>query len=195
MADVAVDTITDKVKRPNFLTAACILSCIWSCWGLISGFLLFMKAGAQAISTNNLKEVIYSDDFQKKIGLDISLKDAMEMADRMADAFTLGNLRIIAIASVLGSLLCLMGALRMWQLNKKGLYFYLSGTLFGLLILLILFGFSKTLVMGILALNGLISLFVVLGSTVFSAYAISVAIVFFWLVFIGIYCRYLRIMQ
>ena len=195
MAEVAIDTITDKTKRPNFLTAACILSCIGSCWGLLSGFVLFIKAGAQAISTNNLKEVIYSDDFQKKLGLDISLKDAMEMADRMADAFTTLNLRIIALAAVFSGLLCLMGALRMWQLNKKGLYFYLSGILLGPLALLLLFGFTKTLAMGMLAFNGLITLFVVLGSTAFLANAISIGIVVFWLIFIGVYWRYFKIMK
>ncbi|UEG48726.1 hypothetical protein LK994_08760 [Ferruginibacter lapsinanis] len=195
MADAINNTLEEKAKRPNLLTAACILSCIGSGWGFLSGIVLLFNARAQVVSVNDMKDIVYSVDFYKKMGSKTSVQDAMNMADRMTEAFTAWKLYIIALVAIISSVLGLMGALRMFNLNKKGFKFYTYGILLSGITLFLLYGFSQTITMGMLALNGLISLFVMFGSSEMLAHAISVAFVSTWGIFILLYWRYQKIME
>jgi hypothetical protein len=83
----------------------------------------------------------------------------------------------------------------MWNLKKRGYYYYVGGILIGIITLLILFGFSKVYTMGMLALNGIITLFKLLGAN--SDLAVIAAVVSFsiWIFFMIMYRRELKHMN
>lgn len=125
--------------RPVFITVLCILTFIGSGWGLIAGGMQYFTAEKQAASMAFTKEKASSDI--KKAGKDdAGAKMAEKMFNSMGTAFTVENLKKAAIASVIAAILCLAGALLMWQLKKTGFYVYIAGTLAGIVSPFLIYG-------------------------------------------------------
>ncbi len=181
-------------KRSDYLTGLCLFSFIGNGWGLLCGIVQFIKADAQTRAVNRVKDILVNDEFQRNASSDTAAKIAINMAEGMAAAFTTDNLIIISIATFVSSLLCMIGVSMMWQLKKKGFYFYVAGIATGIVTLLLLFGFSKVFTMGMLALNGIITLFVLFGASSQLATFISITIGLFWVLFIFLYSRHLKSM-
>ena len=57
--------------------------------------------------------------------------------------FTPENLKKAGIAEALAALCCLAGAFLMWQLKKNGYYLYIAGTLIGIISPFVIYGSSN----------------------------------------------------
>ena len=62
------------------------------------------------------------------------------------------NLLASGIASIISSVLLILGAIWMWGLRKKGFYVYIAGNVVGILAPIIIFGGQIGWAMGILSL-------------------------------------------
>lgn len=127
------------MSRSNFLTFLCIVTFI------NSGFQLFQSA-----------EQYQKADIQAEQGLEIldDVRDQMDngdlneegasAVDQVMSAFqgnwTPVNLRGMAISSILTSLLCIIGAVMMWGLQKRGYWVYAAGIGVSVLGPLVVFG-------------------------------------------------------
>ena len=114
------------MSRSNFLTFLCIITFI------NSGFQLFQSA-----------EQYQKAEIQAEQGLQMldEVRDQMESGnlndegasaiDQVMGAFqgnwTPDNLRGMAVSSILTSLLCIIGAVLMWGLQKRGYWVYAAG--------------------------------------------------------------------
>lgn len=103
--------------RPVFLTVLCILSFIGSSLGLIGAIWGYVSVKASAELYENMGNAEGEDPLGVMSSVQDSLLNAVENA--------LPNL----IIGVFCSLLCLVGAILMWKLNKKGFYIYALGEL------------------------------------------------------------------
>lgn len=127
------------VGRPTFLTVLCILTFIGSGWGVIGSAIQYASAGVQAQSLSITKDKM-SKDIAKKDPDDKGAQFAEKMISSVSGSFTEKNIKNVAIASILGSLLCLGGAFLMWGLKKTGFYLYVAGILIGIIAPFVIFG-------------------------------------------------------
>jgi hypothetical protein len=70
---------------------------------------------------------------------------------------TADNIRKKAIGSIISGILTLLGAILMWQLNKKGFYIYIAGILFEIIVPVYLYG-TNIMSFGITFLSGFFGL-------------------------------------
>ena len=190
MAEVTIANEVDPAKRSDFLTGLCLFSIIGSCWFLLCAIVQFFKADEQTEAiAKEVRDILATDEFQRSIASGIAPKMGMQMAERMVNAFTVQNLLIISAGGFVSAILCLVGVSFMWNLKKKGFYFYLCGILVGLFLLLGLFGLSKVFTMGMLALNGIITLFKLLGANSDFARLSAFITISIWVFFILAYWR------
>jgi uncharacterized membrane protein len=104
--------IEEQKVRPVFLTVLCILSFIGSSLGLIGAILGYISARVSAELYQNIGSV----QGEEPIGVMGSFQDSLLKEVENA----LPNL----IIGVLCSVLCLVGAILMWKLNRKGFFIY-----------------------------------------------------------------------
>lgn len=125
------------VVRPVFITVLCILTFIGSGWGLINAGIKFATADTQAAALSMAKETMNSK-LDTKDGNDAGAKFARKMVDGIS--MSADSIRKGGIAEAIAALLCLGGALMMWNLKKTGFYLYVAGTLVGVLSPFIIMG-------------------------------------------------------
>ena len=196
MAEVSTVSSNTIVKRTDFLTGLCLFSIIGSCWFLLCSIVQFFKADEQTEAVaKEVRDILATDEFQRSVAYGIAPKMGMQMAERMVQAFTIENLQIISAAGFISAWLCLIGVYLMWNLKKKGYYFYLAGIFVGVLTLIILFGFTRVFTMGMLALNGIITLFKLLGANSSLAAFSTVVTIVIWSFFILMYRKELKHMN
>lgn len=196
MAEVTIANEVDITKRSDFLTGLCLFSIIGSGWFLLCAIIQFFKADEQTEAiAKEVRDILATDEFQRSIASGIAPKMGMQMAERMVNAFTVHNLQIISIGGLVSALFCLVGVYFMWQLKKKGFYFYLFGILIGLFLLLGLFGLTKVFTMGMLALNGIITLFKLLGANSDFAMLSASLTVSIWIFFVFAYWQQTKYMR
>lgn len=140
MADIFDELQEQPKKRTTFIKVLCILTFIGSSYGLLSGVYSYFTAekaaqDAQTAATI-FKEKKQSSNKADKKGEAI----AMNIMNSMADSFTTENIRKLSISEIIGALLCLSGALLMWNINKKGYILYVAGVLLGIIVPFVLFG-------------------------------------------------------
>jgi hypothetical protein len=133
MTDVLNQYDQPAPKRPTFLTVICILTFIGSGYGVISNIWGYVSADKTAEAMERVRDMQHTSN-------DEGAKMAQRMMEGFTNVFTPGNLRIAALAGLAAAVLCLIGALMMWNLKKPGFYAYVLGTLVGLAIPLYLFG-------------------------------------------------------
>ncbi|MGG9971678.1 hypothetical protein ACQ33O_07770 [Ferruginibacter sp. SUN002] len=196
MAEVSTYKKDSDTKRSDFLTGLCIASIIGGCWSIICGFVQYIKAEDQTEAVvKEVRDILTTDEFQRSLSSGIASKIDIQMATRMAEAFTIENLQIIAIAGIVSGVLTLIGVYFMWNEQKKGFYFYLSGLLIGLFTLLILFKLSKAVTMGMLALNGIITLFKLFGASSNLALSSFILTLIVWVGFTAMYWKQVKNMN
>ena len=106
--------INESPKRPQFLTVLCILSfigCALAFFGAIWGFFSIKASSAVLENMGNVQ----GDSFGMMSGMQETMIKAVENA--------VPNL----IIGIVCSLLCLYGAIQMWQLKKIGFFIYSAG--------------------------------------------------------------------
>lgn len=160
MTEVLTNYEQQPVGRPTFLTVLCILTFIGSGLGLISNVRGYFAANAQAAIVATAKESVKDNLGQS--GSSSYDKLAAQMVDTLA-VLSPENLKKSAIAGLVAAVLCLIGAFLMWGLKKTGFYAYVAGTLVGVIVPIVIFGFGNIFSLGITIVGGFFGvLFVVL---------------------------------
>lgn len=99
--------------RPAFLTVLCILTFVGSGFGLISALFGLMFSGMNDASFQMMERSMENNPFADSFGFNFE-----EMARWTAYS---------QWANLVGSALCLTGALMMWKLKKIGFFLYIPG--------------------------------------------------------------------
>ncbi|MEO5889720.1 MAG: hypothetical protein ABIQ31_05670 [Ferruginibacter sp.] len=141
MTDIIQD-YEQPAKRPVFITVLCILTFIGSGWGLVSDTIKYFTADTQAMAISKVKETA-SGNIQKDTTNDEGAKFAQKMINNLT--MTPDNIRKGALSGIGAAVLCLVGAILMWQLKKTGFYLYVAGTLLGIVSPFIIFGGSNVM--------------------------------------------------
>lgn len=131
-------------KRPQFLTVLCILTFIGVGIGIIGSVMGYMATMAAGAMMGMAGDMAGSADMSAMPGMD----EAMSAANAAIQYAT-----IILAVGLLGSILCLVGAIMMWKQKKTGFYLYAVGELVPPVISMVLIGMSG---MGALGLLGFI---------------------------------------
>jgi hypothetical protein len=135
----------EKPKRPQFLTVLCILSFVGGSFFIIRNAVLYARAGDIASIISTAKKNVEQDSAR---GID-SVKRPRSKEDRkvfgnfmnsFSDMTTKKGLQENAMATIISSVITLLGALLMWRLKKIGFYIYILGTIVGLAAPVIFFG-------------------------------------------------------
>ena len=103
-------------KRPQFLTVLCILTFIGSALAFIGAIYGYFTVSASAAMLENMGNMEGAADPTGMMG-------GMQETMRLAVVNALPNM----IIGVVCSLLCLFGAIQMWNLKKMGFYIYAVG--------------------------------------------------------------------
>jgi len=108
--DILDEKSKGKVKRPQFLTVICILTFVGSGLGILGGVWGVVPSSNKLLieSMHNMREI-------------------QEVTTPFSEAEYLEWYFYSSVAGLLGSLLCLAGALYMWRMKRIGFYFYLPG--------------------------------------------------------------------
>lgn len=108
--------------RPTFLTVLCILSFIGNGLGIFQGLFMWTMSGFYAKLFSGLSKNLNTG------------QNEMNIVERV-----LNGLSWWAISIIVGSLVCLAGAILMWKLKKSGYFLYIFGQLLPLLGVLFFF--------------------------------------------------------
>jgi membrane associated rhomboid family serine protease len=112
--------------RPTFLTILCVLTFIASGYGIYNAISGYTSA---EMAADVAKDAM--DEAQDKIESENEEVPAFigKLFGSISEGLTPENIRNSAIASGVGNILTLIGAVLMWGLNKKGYFLYIFGTL------------------------------------------------------------------
>jgi len=126
--------------RPVFLKVLCILTFIGSGYGIINNTFVYFKANDISKMMTNAKAKM-NDDINKKSQRNPESAGLLsKIFNSMSSMSTPDNLRKTAIGNIVTSVLCLLGAVLMWHLNRTGFYIYTLGTIISIAIPIYLFG-------------------------------------------------------
>lgn len=112
--------------RPTFLTVLCVLTFIASSLGIYNAITSYTSA---EMAVDVTKDAI--DEAQDQIEAETEEIPAFigKLLGSVTEGITVENVRSSAIASGIGNLLTLLGAILMWGLNKKGYFIYIAGSI------------------------------------------------------------------
>lgn len=113
-------------KLPVFLKVLCILTFVGSGMGILGALMNLVVSGVSKNILNTANEM--SDGMYDRMGMDI---------DEMIRWTAYSN-----YANLLGSVLCLAGALMMWKLKRVGFYLYIPGNLVPLIMSFIVVNYT-----------------------------------------------------
>jgi hypothetical protein len=148
--------------RPAFLTVLCILTFIGSGYGIIRSATQYFTADKQAAAYSLVTQQADSSIAKMDTLNNGGAKMATQVISYMGNAANPAKIKKAALASIIASIFCLIGAFLMWGLKRNGFYFYIIGTLAGILTPFVLFG-SNLLAIGTSGFIGFIGvLFIVL---------------------------------
>ncbi|MBL7812482.1 MAG: hypothetical protein JNL57_09695 [Bacteroidetes bacterium] len=152
------DTQVEK-RRTTLLTVLCILTWIGSAFGLLGGFSNTFGKGPRE-QLNQMQEQM------DKMGSDNPAASMMEgIANNMAaNMETLEKwTRPLGILALIGVVLCLIGSIMMWKLQKRGFFIYAVGELLpGIISLPLMWNF----IMGMTGMMGTITKAMTVGGFV-----------------------------
>ena len=112
--------------RPTFLTVLCILTFIGSGWGVINAITSYSSAEQTAAITEEAMDEAM-DEIESSAEAEEIPDFISTILGSVSESLTPENIRNSSIASGIASLLCLIGAVLMWQLQRKGFYLYVIG--------------------------------------------------------------------
>lgn len=137
-----MEEFTLKKERPTFLTVLCILTFLGSGWGALDGVIDYINADEAETVTALVEDAMDDamDDIQDSEMSDSQI-DMMEgLMDGVTSSLTEENIKNSSLVTILSCLLTLAGALLMWNLNKKGYYLYILGTVIAIVGMTMIFG-------------------------------------------------------
>lgn len=112
--------------RPTFLTVLCVLTFIASSFGIYNAVTSYTSADmAVGVAKDAMEEAQDQIEAEGEEMPDFVSK----LLGSVTDGITVENMRNSAIASGLGNILTLLGAILMWGLNKKGYFIYIAGSI------------------------------------------------------------------
>lgn len=110
--------------RPTFLTVLCILSFIGNGLGFFQGIIAYVMSGVYANMFRMMSKV----------------RGIQREMDQIYDVITM--MGWWGLTMVVGSLICLLGAILMWRLKKSGFIIYLIGQALPIIMMLLFFTYS-----------------------------------------------------
>jgi hypothetical protein len=122
--------------RPTFLTVLCILTFIAGAYGIYSGISGYLTADSAAGMVQEAMDNA-SSSIQKA---DDASKAVEGILDSVTDAMNPQKIQNSSIANILASILSLLGAWMMWNLQKKGFWLYVAGTIVSIIAPIAIFG-------------------------------------------------------
>lgn len=124
----------EQPLRPTFLTVLCMLTFLASAYGIYSGITSYTTAdtfsGVVQSGFDKAKKELNTAETKSVAGIFNSISDAMDSE----------KIKKNALGSLLSSILCAIGAFFMWNLQKKGFWIYVLGTVVGIVVPLVVFG-------------------------------------------------------
>lgn len=158
MSSVFDEFTEQPKKRTTFIIVLCILTFVGSGFNLVTNIYGYFTAGEAAQQMQLAQKMTQNDSvFAERPGkanTKDSLKNkegerfAKKIMSTMADSFTEDKLKKNALGAIAAAILCLSGAFLMFNINKKGYYLYLAGTLLGIAIPLVLYGSNLVGIIG-----------------------------------------------
>ncbi|MBI4946401.1 MAG: hypothetical protein HY840_08375 [Bacteroidetes bacterium] len=130
MEQTTTQTENTALNRPQFLTVLCILTYIGvgiTIIGSIVGWWSIRAMSAMMDASSNTME--------EMPGLDMS---AMPDMEKMMNTLRYSN--ILLFSGVIGSLICLVGALQMWKQKKAGFFIYVIGEVAPIIVSIVCLG-------------------------------------------------------
>ena len=107
------ETTIEGPKRPQFLTVLCVLTYI----GVGVGILLSLLGWW---GMNKMSEIMANPEMLDQMpDMDLDKMEKMMVLMKYAN--------VILISGITGSIICLVGALQMWQQKKIGFFIYVAG--------------------------------------------------------------------
>ena len=153
---------TVQTTKATFLMVLCILTFLGSGLGVVTSITGYRNAKKDVTQvkdalSNKKDSTGQKTDTVKKNGVTITINNSTDSAQLAQDTSKGGKLakKIISsvqegmtvekqqnssIASLLSSLLCLVGAILMWMLNRKGYYLYILGVIVSIAAPLLIYG-------------------------------------------------------
>lgn len=123
------ETTTEGPKRPQFLTVLCILTYIGVGIGVIGSIIGWWSMRAMSAMM----------DASSGMAEEMDLSAFPGMEEAMAQ---MKYINVTTAVGIIGSLICLVGALQMWKLKKIGYYIYVVGEVVPFIVSAVLMGGS-----------------------------------------------------
>ncbi|HOU98092.1 MAG TPA: hypothetical protein PLP65_04530 [Bacteroidales bacterium] len=138
------EQVMETKKRPTFITVLGILGFIGVGWQIISG-IITMGAGAvtsavTSAGSSYAEGLSNIEGMENAEGMDqamAGLNEAVDAANKLAQ-----NATILGIINIVAALVCLLGIIWMWKLQKKGFFVYVIGEIAAPVATLVLVGFG-----------------------------------------------------
>ncbi|NMD01361.1 MAG: hypothetical protein GYA62_16795 [Bacteroidales bacterium] len=138
------EQVMETKKRPTFITVLGILGFIGVGWQIISG-IITMGAGAvtsavTSAGSSYAESMSNIEGTENVEGMDqamAGLNEAVDAANKLAQ-----NATILGIINIVAALVCLLGIIWMWKLQKKGFFVYVIGEIAAPVATLVLVGFG-----------------------------------------------------
>ena len=136
--------------RPTFLTILCVLTFAWNAYKFYGAFPNVFTPEKVMANKEQANEMMM--EMMSKYMSEKDLEKVEETQTETNKLFEEKNLLASGIASIISSVLLILGAIWMWGLRKKGFYVYIAGNVVGILAPIIIFGGQIGWAMGILSL-------------------------------------------
>ncbi|MDB5221732.1 MAG: hypothetical protein JWN83_399 [Chitinophagaceae bacterium] len=146
-------------QRPVFLKVLCILTFIGSGYGIINSAVTYFKADTISKIFVDAKIKTNEDLANKKnAGKPEKVRLIGNIMNQASIMSTPENLRKAAIGNIITSMLCLFGAILMWNLRRMGFYIYTIGTIISIILPFYMFGsnFLTNISTGLLGFIGIL---------------------------------------
>ncbi len=118
--------------RPTFLTVLCILTFIGSGYSIFNAISSYKNAEIAAGITGEIMDDAM-DQIEEQAETESETEIAQNIMGSVSEGLTPKNIENMSIANGISAILCLVGAVLMWGLDKKGFYLYVIGTLVGII--------------------------------------------------------------
>jgi hypothetical protein len=140
METIEEDFMNPAPSRPVFLKVLCMLTFIGSGYGIVNSAITWFNANSiHKIMVEKKQEIL--DDVNRKKQKD---KESVNFAKMiMTDVYNITtpeNLRRSAMSNAVSAIICLLGAILMWNLKRAGFYLYTLGTIIGIFLPFYLLG-------------------------------------------------------
>lgn len=121
--------------RPTFLTVLCILTFLYSGFSIVNGARVYMNPYQTIQETQD-----QFDELEDQIDQDEMPAIISDLFSSVSRINTPETLKKNSMATIIVSILTLLGAIFMWDLKKRGFYIYVAGTIAGVIIPLVVYG-------------------------------------------------------